>query len=71
MREASEAVTAAKAFTSNVSNGHGADDPVRTSIFKVAMDEANDKANKLTIKYLAAVEARRAFEALLELKTIT
>lgn len=63
MSEAAEATTAVNAFSTQISENNGDSNPVVTSIFKVARDEANDKAEKLTLKYLAAVEARRAFEA--------
>ena len=63
MREASEATLAANAFSTQVSDWLGEDSPVVTTIFKVAMQESREKAEQLTLKYLAAVEARRAFEA--------
>lgn len=62
--EASEASQAAEAITSMSMRVYKeGKDPVANTIFKVARDEAMEKAEQLTLKYLAAVEARRAFEA--------
>lgn len=67
LREASEASQAAEAIalmSKRVNNGEKEEGgPVSSTIFKVAKDEAMERAEQLTLKYLAAVEARRAFEA--------
>ena len=63
MREASEAALASKAFANQLSDSLLIDSPVSSTIFTVAMEEAVEKAEQATLKYLAAVEARRAYEA--------
>jgi len=62
MREASEAALAARAFANQASDSLLIDSPVSAAIFMVAMEEAVEKAEQATLKYLAAVEVRRAFE---------
>jgi len=59
LREASEAIQAAEAITSMSMRVYKeGKDPVANTIFSIARSEAMEKSEQLTLKYLAAVEAR-------------